>query len=136
VKRRGIIAPMRAIASSSFVAFAFLSAVGCAPSGVKHAPVLDSLTAPSDVSLDTAKNKYPLTFTVVFHDEDSDANQVRLEIKGYPAQTLSFLDTALTQTVTIDLGAGFKGQTLSYTIQVVDATGLASNPEFRTVKCN
>ncbi len=106
----------------------------CAPAGVKHAPVLDSLTAPADVTLDTAKNKYPLVLTVVFHDEDTDVKSLRIDIKGYPSQTLDFPDTAQTQTATIDLGAGFKGQTLSYTIQVIDAAGLASNPEFRTVK--
>jgi len=115
------------------LAFALASAA-CAPSGVKQAPVLDALTAPATLSLDTVKNKYPLPITVTFHDADDTVVSVRFELKGYPAQTLGFLDNALTQTVTIDLGAGFKGQTLSYTVQVVDASGLASNPEFRTVQ--
>lgn len=109
-------------------------ALACAPSGVKQAPVLDSLTAPATISLDTVKNKYPLPLTVSFHDDDDRVVSLRFELKGYPSQTLNFLDTSLTQTVTIDLGAGFKGQSLSYTVQVIDASGLASNPQFGTVQ--
>jgi hypothetical protein len=109
-------------------------AVACGPSGVKSAPVIDALSAPAELALDTAANKYHFTFTVQFHDADDDASAVRLEIQGYPSQTLNFLDTSLTQTVNLDLGAGFKGQTLSWTIQVIDRTGLASNPKFGTVK--
>lgn len=113
--------------------FGLLLLAGCAASGIKHAPVLDTFTAPTSVSLDTVKNKYPVPMTVSFHDEDSDAKSLRIEFKGYPVQTIDFPDTSLTQTITVDLGAGFKGQTLSYTVQVIDAAGLASNPEFRTV---
>ncbi|CAN5496950.1 hypothetical protein BH09MYX1_BH09MYX1_18470 [soil metagenome] len=114
---------------------AFVAALAsCAASGVKHAPVLDSLTAPTDVALDTAKNKYPLVLTVVFHDEDDDAKSIRIDLQGYPSQTIVFGDTSLTQTLTVELGAGFKGQTVSYTVQVIDAQSLASNPELRTVK--
>ena len=112
---------------------ALVLAVACGPSGVKIAPVLDSVTAPDTLALDTAANKYHFTFTVQFHDDDSTVSSIRIEIQGYPSQTLNFLDTSLTQTVNLDLGAGFKGKTLSWTIQVIDATGLASNPKFGTV---
>lgn len=111
-----------------------LASAACGSSGVKQAPVLDSSSGPATLSLDTVKNKYPLAITVSFHDADDAVVSLRFELKGYPSQTLSFLDNALTQTVTIDLGAGFKGQTLSYTVQVIDASGLASNPQFGTVQ--
>lgn len=111
-----------------------ITGTACAPSGVKQAPVLDSLSAPATIQLDTVKNKYPLPLTVTFHDDDDRVVSLQFTLEGYPAQTLNFLDTSLTQTATIDLGPGFKGQNLKYTVQVIDASGLASNPKFGTVQ--
>lgn len=119
---------------SAFILCTAIALAGCGSSGVKQAPVLDSLTAPAEISLDAQKNQYPLNLTVVFHDADDNVTSVRFELQGYPSQTVNFLDTSLTQNVVVYLGAGFKGKTFSYTVQVIDASGLASNPQFGTVK--
>jgi hypothetical protein len=109
--------------------------VACSSPAPKVAPVIDDLTVPTDLAIDTATNTYKLPVKVAFHDADDDVTAMHVEIPTLKQNgDIPFPDTSLVQTLTITVPASFKGQTLTLSVSVKDQSGLFSEAQFRSVK--
>ena len=118
-----------------FLAAPLLAA--CSSPAPKVAPIIDDLTVPTDLAIDTATSAYQLPVKVAFHDANDDVVAMHVEIPAIKQNgDLPFPDTALIQTLTITVPASFKGQTLTLSVSVKDQTGLFSQAQFRSVKLN
>ena len=108
--------------------------VACSSPAPKVPPVLDELTVPADLALDTATNAYPLPVKVAFHDVDDSVVAMHVEAPALKQSTdLPFPDTSLVQTLIITIPASFKGKTLTFSVSVKDQAGLFSYAQFRSV---
>jgi hypothetical protein len=107
----------------------------CSSPAPHVAPILDQLTVPADLAIDTATNAYALPIKVAFHDADNQVTAMHVEIPALK-QTgdIPFPDTSLVQTLTIAIPASYKGQTLTLAVSVKDQTGLFSEAQFASVK--
>jgi len=115
-----------------FLAVSLLAA--CSSPAPKVAPVLDELTVPTDLALDTATSTYPLPVKVAFHDVDDAVVAMHVEAPALKQSgDLPFPDTALVQTLIITIPATFKGKTLTFSVSVKDQSGLYSDAQFRSV---
>lgn len=116
-----------------FFAASLLTA--CSSPAPKVAPVLDDLTVPGDLAIDTTTNAYALPVKVAFHDADNEVTAMHVDIPALKqVGDIPFPNTALIQTLTIAIPASFKGQTLTLAVSVKDQTGLFSEAQFRSVK--
>lgn len=109
--------------------------LACSNPAPKVLPVLDELTVPATLALDTTTRAYELPVEVAFHDEDDPVTSLHVELPALEQNgDLAFPNTALIQTLTITIPASYKGQTLALSVSVRDESGLYSDAQFRSVK--
>jgi len=110
----------------TFLSFA-VSAAACSSSSTNAAPIIDSYSAPSQVTADSAGN-YELVATFSAHDTDSTISKIDFQATGLADNPIPTDNQAryTNQPVKLTLQGAPKG-TFAYTFVITDALGMSAS---------